>query len=57
MTDLATLDLIGHADLVRSGEATALELLDAAIGRIEAARSLNAVILELFDRARGQAAR
>ena len=56
MTDLATLDLIGHAELVRSGEATALELVDAAIGRIEAARSLNAVILELFDRAREQAA-
>jgi amidase len=55
MTDLATLDLIGHAELVRSGEATALELLDAAIARIEAARSLNAVILDLFDRAREQA--
>jgi amidase len=56
MTDLATLDLIGHAELVRSGEATALELLDAAIARIEAARSLNAVICDLFDRAREQAA-
>jgi amidase len=55
MTDLATLDLIGHADLVRSGEATALELVDAAIARIEAARSLNAVICDLFDRAREQA--
>jgi amidase len=55
MTDLATLDLIGHAQLVRSGEATALELLDAAIARIEAARSLNAVICDLFDRARAQA--
>jgi amidase len=56
MTDLATLDLIGHADLVRSGEATALELVDAAIARIEAARPLNAVIWDLFDRAREQAA-
>jgi amidase len=55
MTDLATLDLIGHAALVRSGEATALELLDAAIARIESARSLNAVICDLFDRARSQA--
>jgi amidase len=55
MTDLATLDLIGHAALVRSGEATALELLDAAIARIEAARSLNAVICDLFERARAQA--
>src|SRR3954449_11015751 len=56
MTDLARLDLIGHAELVRSGEATALELLDAAIARIEAARELNAVICDLFDRAREQAA-
>jgi amidase len=56
MTDLATLDLIGHAELVRRGEATALELLDAAIARIEAARELNAVICDLFDRAREQAA-
>jgi amidase len=55
MTDLATLDLIGHAALVRSGEASALELLDAAIARIEAARSLNAVICDLFERAREQA--
>jgi amidase len=56
MTDLATLDLIGHADLVRRREATAVELLEAAIGRIEAARGLNAVICDLFDRAREQAA-
>jgi amidase len=56
MTDLARLDLIGHADLVRRREATALELLDAAIGRIEAARDLNAVVCDLFDRAREQAA-
>ncbi|HWF26455.1 MAG TPA: amidase family protein [Solirubrobacteraceae bacterium] len=56
MPDLATLDLIGHADLVRSGEATALELLDAAIARIESTRELNAVICDLFDRARARAA-
>jgi amidase len=55
MTDLATLDAIGHADLVRRGEATALELLDAAIARIEAARELNAVVCDLFERARVQA--
>src|SRR3954453_14551415 len=55
MTDLTTLDLLGHAALVRSGEATALELLDAAIERIESARSLNAVMCDLFDRARSQA--
>jgi amidase len=56
MPDLAALDLHDHAALVRSGEATALELLDAAIARIEAARSLNAVICDLFERARAQAA-
>src|SRR4051794_41808843 len=55
MTDLATLDLIGSADLVRRGEVTALELVDAAIARIEAARDLNAVICDLFERAREQA--
>jgi amidase len=55
MTDLAKLDLIGHAELIRRGEATALELLDAAITRIEASRQLNAVICDLFDRARGRA--
>jgi amidase len=56
MDDLAKLDLIGHAALIRSGEASALELLDASITRIEAARDLNAVICDLFDRARGRAA-
>jgi amidase len=57
MTDLGTLDLIGHAALVRSGEATALELVDAAIARIEAARELNAVICDRFDAARERARR
>ncbi|HWF51473.1 MAG TPA: amidase [Solirubrobacteraceae bacterium] len=56
MKDLATLDLHGHAALIASGEATALELLDAAIARIEAARHLNAVICDLFERARARAA-
>src|SRR3954469_3131027 len=56
MPDLAQLDLIGQAELVRAREATALELLDAAIARIEAARELNAVICDLFDRARSHAA-
>src|SRR5690242_7170585 len=50
------LDLIGHAELIRAREATALELLEAAIARIEGARELNAVICDLFDRAREQAA-
>jgi amidase len=54
--DLTTLDLVGHAALIGAGEATALELLDAAIDRIEAARDLNAVICDLFERARARAA-
>ena len=56
MDDLARLDLLGHAALIRSGDASALELLDRAIARIEAARDLNAVICDLFDRARERAA-
>jgi len=55
MTDLTKLDLIGHAELIRGGKATALELLDAAITRIEASRELNAVVCDLFDRARARA--
>lgn len=46
---------MGHADLIRRREATALELLDAAITRIESQRQLNAVICDLFDRARERA--
>src|SRR5262249_34881438 len=56
MTDLSTLDLMGHAELVRTREATPLELLDAAIARIEAARGLKGLIGDLFERARRQAA-
>lgn len=55
MQELATVDLIGQAELVRAGEVTPLELVDAAIARIEAARGLNAVICDLFERAREQA--
>jgi len=35
MTDLAVLDATAQAELVRSGDASAAELVDAAIGRIE----------------------
>jgi amidase len=53
MTDLATLDAVEQADLVRRGEATAGELVEAAIERIEAVNGvLNAVIHPLYDRAR-----
>jgi amidase len=49
-------DAIGQAQLVRSKQATALELVDAAIARIEAANpKLNAVVLEMFEHARTRA--
>src|SRR5260370_33645699 len=54
--DLAFLDATAQADLVRSGEATPLELVDAAIARIEKVNpEINAVIHERFDRARDEA--
>jgi amidase len=49
-------DGIGQAQLVRSKQATALELVDAAIARIEAANpKLNAVVWEMFEHARARA--
>lgn len=54
--ELAGIDAIGQAALVAAGELTAVELLDAAIIRLEAARGLNAVIADLFERGRVQAA-
>jgi amidase len=61
MSDLADqtrwLDATGQAELVRSGQVTALELLDAAIERIEAADPvINAVVMRWFDHARRTAA-
>ena len=54
--ELATLDAMGQAALARAGEVTALELVDAAIERIEALNpSLNAVISTRFEAAREQA--
>ena len=53
MTDLSTLDAIAQAELVRRGAASPIELVDAAIARIEKCNDeLNAVIHPLFDRAR-----
>ena len=47
------LDATGQAALVRSGDATPLELLEAAIERIESIDpALNAVIIRWFDHAR-----
>ena len=55
--DLAALDAVAQAELVRSGQASPRELVDAAIARIEAVNPrLNAVIHERFDRAREEAA-
>ena len=49
MTDLAQLDATAQAELVRSGEASPLELVDAAIARIEKLNpELNAVIHPLL---------
>src|SRR3954470_2142028 len=54
--ELASVDAVGQAELVGSGELTAVELLDAAVTRQDAARGLNAVVADLVDRGRQQAA-
>lgn len=57
MTDPTTTDALGQAELVRTGEVSAAELVEAAIERIEAANgTVNAVIHERFDAARAEAA-
>ena len=49
-------DGIGQAELVRAKQATALDLVDAAIARIEAANpQLNAVVWRMFEHARTRA--
>jgi amidase len=54
--ELAELDATDQAALVRKGEVSALELVEAAIERIERLNpELNAVIHEHFERAREQA--
>ncbi len=51
------MDATAQAELVRRGEASPLELTEAAIARIEAVNpQINAVIHELFDEAREAAA-
>ena len=56
MTDLAWIDAMGQAALVQRGEMTALELVDAAIARIEALDpALNALASTDFERARAVA--
>jgi len=54
---LEILDACGQAELVRRGEASPSELVEAAIARIEATNpALNAVITPLFGEARAAAA-
>src|SRR5262249_25398495 len=56
MTDPPTRDATAQAELARSGEAQPIELVDAAIARIEALNDdVNAVIHPLFERARAAA--
>ena len=57
MTDPTWLDATAQADLVRRGEVSPAELVDAAIERIEKVNpAVNAVIHERFDKARSEAA-
>jgi amidase len=54
--DLAFLDATAQAELVRSGQALPIELVDAAIKRVEALDGeLNAVVTPLFEQARAAA--
>ncbi len=56
MTDLAELDAVGAAALVRRGDVSALELVDAAIARIERVDPIvNAVPTRVFGQARERA--
>jgi amidase len=57
MPNLPAMDATAQADLVRSGEASPAELVDAAIERIEALDpQLNVLVTDLFDKARAAAA-
>ncbi|RMF20289.1 MAG: amidase, partial [Deltaproteobacteria bacterium] len=57
MDDLAVMDATAQAELVRTGQATPVELIDAAIERVERVNSeINAVIIPLFEQARERAA-
>ena len=54
--DLAVVDATSQAELVRRGELTALELVDAAIARVERLNPrLNAMVSTCFERARDRA--
>jgi amidase len=52
------MDAVGQAQLARSGRASPLELVDAAVARVERLNpELNAVVHSTFDRAREEARR
>jgi amidase len=52
----AVLDAVGTAEAIRSGHLTALEAVDAAVGRAEAVEPrINAIVTEAFGRARDAA--
>jgi len=54
--ELALMDATAQAEMVRKGKVSALELVDAAIRRIEKTNpQLNAVVWERFEKARGEA--
>jgi amidase len=56
MTQMWELDALGQADLVKRGEASALELVDAAIARVEALNPrINCLAAPMFEEARGKA--
>ena len=50
-------DVTEQAALVRRGDVSALELVDAAIARLEEKRELNVLVHEQFEAARAEAAR
>jgi amidase len=57
VTELTWLDATGQAELVRRGEVSSAELVEAAIGRIETVNPrLDAVVRTRYDQARGEAA-
>jgi amidase len=50
--ELARLDALAQAELVRAGQATSLELVEAAVARIEQLNpELNAVVVRMFEQA------
>jgi amidase len=56
LDDLAALDAIAQAELVRRKEVTAAELVEAAIARIERVNpAINAVVIPMFEEARAAA--